>query len=126
MKMGQKNAVPLTEILIKVLQAQKDKSSSDVFVFPKNSDANKHVDENSFLNHLKRAKGDKYTTNNGMCGVDRTWLEEKGKHKIKYLELALQHDPRSSHEKAYDLSEYFPQHKAILEDWNLFCWSKII
>ena len=116
MKMPTPHVVPLATQSLRVLGELKGVGTSDVFLFPGNTDHEKPMSNNTILGALYRMGFKGEMTGHGFRGVASTALHEMGQEHA-HIELQLAHQTRDRVSAAYNYAQYIPQRAAMMQVW---------
>lgn len=115
MKMKTSHVVPLSKQAVKVMEALRPLSGSDL-VFPGERDHEKPMSNNTILFALYRMGYHSRMTGHGFRGVASTILHELG-HQHELIELQLAHQERNKVSAAYNHATYLPQRAKMMQAW---------
>ncbi|MDV7145741.1 site-specific integrase [Tropicimonas sp. TH_r6] len=114
MKGGVQHRVPLTEEMLRILEAVKPLASTYVFEGQKRHRALSNM---SMLMLLRRMGRGQYTVH-GFRSTFRDWAAEEAGAPREVAEAALAHQFGSDVERAYARSDLLERRRALMVDWS--------
>jgi integrase len=117
MKSGREHRVPLSEPVMTILGAMKQKSGDKELIFP--SDKNKPYSDMTFTMLLRRL--DLNFTIHGFRSTFRDWAAEQTSFPREVCEAALAHATKDATEAAYFRSDLFEKRRQLMEAWATHC-----
>lgn len=118
MKAGVEHRVPLTDRAVEIVQAQMQKSTSEL-VFEGGIEG-KPISETAMTKALRLAANDQTVTLHGMRSTFRDWAGDTTSHPRDVCEAALSHTIQGV-EAAYRRKDALEKRRALMEDWALYC-----
>lgn len=119
MKAGAEHRVPLTERALTILEAQKQRATSEL-VF-EGGKVGTSISDTAMVKSLRAASPDKDVTLHGLRSSFRDWAGDETHHPRDVIEMALAHTVRDKTEAAYRRQDALEKRRALMNDWGDFC-----
>jgi integrase len=118
MKGGREHLVPLTDRVIEVLEAMKQRATSEL-VFGGERDG-RPISGVAMMDALRRASGDDSTLH-GLRSSFRDWCGDATSHPREVAEAALAHIVGDETERAYRRGSALDKRCALMAEWAAYC-----
>ncbi len=119
MKAGKEHRVPLTPRAVDILQAQRDRTTSDI-VF-EGGRGGTPISDTAMIKSLRAAAPEKKVTLHGLRSSFRDWAGDETAHPRDVIEAALAHQLKDRTEAAYRRSDALAKRRALMGDWADYC-----
>lgn len=116
MKMREEHLVPLSRQVVALLRTLRTLTGNDRLVFPSTTNRDRPISENTVTYGLARMGFKGRMTGHGFRSVASTLLNEQG-YRHDVIERQLAHSERNQVRAAYNRAEYFPERKAMMQEW---------
>ncbi len=121
MKGGLEHRVPLTDRAIEILEAMKQRATSDL-IFGGERDG-RPISDVAMTKALRRASGDDSTLH-GLRSTFRDWCGDATSHPRDIVETALAHAIENKTEAAYRRQDALDKRRLLMNDWATYCGSE--
>ncbi|MDE0854554.1 MAG: integrase arm-type DNA-binding domain-containing protein [Nevskia sp.] len=118
MKAGEPHDVPLTDRMLRILDAAAPLTGGKGHVFPGQS--GKALSDGAFLATLRRMDRHHDTTVHGFRASFDTWASETTPFRTDIIEAALAHEEQNAVRAAYNRAEYWRQRVELADQWTKF------
>lgn len=118
MKAGKEHRVPLTDRAIEILEAMKQRATSDL-IFGGERDG-RPISDVAMTKALRRATGDDSTLH-GLRSTFRDWCGDQTTHPHDVVEAALAHAIENKTEAAYRRQDALDKRRKLMDEWAVYC-----
>lgn len=116
MKMKKEHIVPLSKQAMEIVKAQMAASNSK-YLFPHQSDTNKHMSNNTVLFALYRLGYKGKMTGHGFRALGLSTIKEALGYRHEVVDRQLAHVPGNKVDRAYDRAKFLPERKKMMREW---------
>lgn len=120
MKAGKEHQVPLPKRAIEIIEVACSLDEGSEYLFSRQG---KPLSNMAMLCFLRRMRPG--LTVHGFRSTFRDWVSEETNHSSDVAEMALAHTIKNKVESSYRRGNLFSKRKALMQDWQEYCYSRV-